>query len=332
MAGLCKGDNEPPGSLKAICNYQGQLEGNCKELGPRRKELGALLNQVTLFNLAVVEAKLGQGLLKELGAVQTHHLWQRLNLQGWETAVVEAKDLPKPFKVAFRTQDLTTSDPKVLLKCIQLVNQQLCIEHWKEVHRQTGQCLIMMIDQESASKIKNKRLTAFTGMDRGLFKTLFNTGKKAAQEKQEAAAEEKEDSPEFMDVGISGRFHLKRLSKHRKLPSICSYWVEGKPRKKPQPGNLPQPEFEPGPPGFAARRADRYSTALERLVDRHIRDKILKDFPLHKYQFAYLPGKFTEAPLHHVVSANEKVLAFKEIAMEHLTELHASGIKSPSRA
>ncbi|KAJ4452286.1 hypothetical protein ANN_03805 [Periplaneta americana] len=30
--------------------------------------------------------------------------------------------------------------------------------------------------------------------------------------------------------------------------------------KKPQPGNLPRPGFEPGPPGFAARRADRYST------------------------------------------------------------------------
>ncbi|KAJ4429086.1 hypothetical protein ANN_26087 [Periplaneta americana] len=45
---------------------------------------------------------------------------------------------------------------------------------------------------------------------------------------------------------------------HRKLPSI--YWVERKPRKKSQPGNLPRPGFEPGPPGFAARRADRYST------------------------------------------------------------------------
>ncbi|KAJ4427575.1 hypothetical protein ANN_25223 [Periplaneta americana] len=31
-------------------------------------------------------------------------------------------------------------------------------------------------------------------------------------------------------------------------------------RKKPQPGNLPRSGFEPGPPGFAARRADRYST------------------------------------------------------------------------
>ncbi|KAJ4446460.1 hypothetical protein ANN_13156 [Periplaneta americana] len=33
--------------------------------------------------------------------------------------------------------------------------------------------------------------------------------------------------------------------------------------EKPQPGNLPRPGIEPGPPGFAARRADRYSTDLE---------------------------------------------------------------------
>ncbi|KAJ4441943.1 hypothetical protein ANN_11806 [Periplaneta americana] len=54
-----------------------------------------------------------------------------------------------------------------------------------------------------------------------------------------------------------------RVVQHRKLPSICSYWVEGKPRKKPQPGNLPQPGIEPGPPGFVARRADRYSTGVD---------------------------------------------------------------------
>ncbi|KAJ4433458.1 hypothetical protein ANN_15761 [Periplaneta americana] len=45
--------------------------------------------------------------------------------------------------------------------------------------------------------------------------------------------------------------------------SICSYWVEGKPRKKPQPGNLPRPGIEPGPPCFAARRANRYSTGVD---------------------------------------------------------------------
>ncbi|KAJ4438238.1 hypothetical protein ANN_14177 [Periplaneta americana] len=42
--------------------------------------------------------------------------------------------------------------------------------------------------------------------------------------------------------------------------SICSYWVKEKPRKKPQPGNLLRPGIEPEPPGFAARRTNRYST------------------------------------------------------------------------
>ncbi|KAJ4434843.1 hypothetical protein ANN_23414 [Periplaneta americana] len=36
------------------------------------------------------------------------------------------------------------------------------------------------------------------------------------------------------------------------------------PLKKPQPGNLPRPGFEAGAPGFAARRADRYSTGAHR--------------------------------------------------------------------
>ncbi|KAJ4435615.1 hypothetical protein ANN_18231 [Periplaneta americana] len=66
-------------------------------------------------------------------------------------------------------------------------------------------------------------------------------------------------SPDFYLWGA-----LKSVDcKHRKLPSICSYWVEGKPQKKPQPGNLPRAEFEPGPPGFATRRADRYSTDVD---------------------------------------------------------------------
>ncbi|KAJ4446318.1 hypothetical protein ANN_13013 [Periplaneta americana] len=32
------------------------------------------------------------------------------------------------------------------------------------------------------------------------------------------------------------------------------------------PGNLPRPGIEPGPPGFAARRADRYSTDVDNAV------------------------------------------------------------------
>ncbi|KAJ4447046.1 hypothetical protein ANN_09035 [Periplaneta americana] len=37
----------------------------------------------------------------------------------------------------------------------------------------------------------------------------------------------------------------------------------GKVPEKPQPGNLSQPGIEPGPSGFAARRADRYFTGVD---------------------------------------------------------------------
>ncbi|KAJ4439310.1 hypothetical protein ANN_07432 [Periplaneta americana] len=45
-------------------------------------------------------------------------------------------------------------------------------------------------------------------------------------------------------------------------PAFARIGLREKPRKKPQPGNLPRPGFEPGPPGLAARRADRYSTGV----------------------------------------------------------------------
>lgn len=118
--------------------------------------------------------------------------------------VMDAKELPKPVKVAFRTRDLTTSDPKVLLRRVQLLNQGLCTEHWKVVNKQTdptGQRLILLIDQESAAKISEKGLTAYTGVDKGQFKILLDPNKKATQDAQEAAAGV-DDSPESMETGI----------------------------------------------------------------------------------------------------------------------------------
>ncbi|KAJ4451467.1 hypothetical protein ANN_02929 [Periplaneta americana] len=43
--------------------------------------------------------------------------------------------------------------------------------------------------------------------------------------------------------------------------------------EKLQPDNLPQPGIEPWPPGFAARRANRYSTGVDERRDikkRHV--------------------------------------------------------------
>ena len=54
---------------------------------------------------------------------------------------------------------------------------------------------------------------------------------------------------------------------------------------------------------------------LERLIDRHIRDIVLISRPIHKLQFAYQPGKSTEAVLHHLVSKIENTFDRKEVAL-----------------
>ncbi|KAJ4447933.1 hypothetical protein ANN_09942 [Periplaneta americana] len=45
--------------------------------------------------------------------------------------------------------------------------------------------------------------------------------------------------------------------------AFSHFGSELKPRKKPLPGNLPRLGIEPGPPGFTARRASRYSTGVD---------------------------------------------------------------------
>ena len=137
--------------------------------------------------------------------------WLQKNLDGVEIKdksilkVVEAKDLPKPVKVAFRTRDLKTSDPKVLLRRMQLLNKGLQTEHWKVVDRQPdpkGQRLILLMDKKSAELITSLGLAAYTGVDRGQFKILSDPGNKTGQETNldEAAAKEGKDTTEPMET------------------------------------------------------------------------------------------------------------------------------------
>jgi hypothetical protein len=54
---------------------------------------------------------------------------------------------------------------------------------------------------------------------------------------------------------------------------------------------------------------------MEKLVDRHIRDQILGLRPLHRYQFAYQPGKSTETALHHVITRIEEAVENREVTL-----------------
>jgi hypothetical protein len=54
---------------------------------------------------------------------------------------------------------------------------------------------------------------------------------------------------------------------------------------------------------------------LEKIMDRHIRDMLESDAPLHRNQFAYQPGKSTETALYQLVTRIEKTLDTKGIAL-----------------
>ena len=54
---------------------------------------------------------------------------------------------------------------------------------------------------------------------------------------------------------------------------------------------------------------------LEKLLDRHIRDGVMVEKPLHQNQFAYRAGMSTETALFQVVHRLEKSLKHKEIAL-----------------
>ncbi|KAJ4436244.1 hypothetical protein ANN_18875 [Periplaneta americana] len=77
------------------------------------------------------------------------------------------------------------------------------------------------------------------------------------------------DKPRAVGTGLNRRWILKDNDNAGEMsPGSITESIELRenPRKKPQPGNLPRPGFEPGPPGFAARRADHYSTGVDQVI------------------------------------------------------------------
>ena len=54
---------------------------------------------------------------------------------------------------------------------------------------------------------------------------------------------------------------------------------------------------------------------IEKLLNRLIRDTVLKVNPLHPLQFAYQAGKSTETAHHYLISKIEKAISNKEVAL-----------------
>jgi hypothetical protein len=62
---------------------------------------------------------------------------------------------------------------------------------------------------------------------------------------------------------------------------------------------------------------------MKKLVDRHIRDGVLKEYLLHQNQHAYQTGKSTtETALHNVVSRIESAIEYKELALRSFLDIY----------
>jgi hypothetical protein len=109
----------------------------------------------------------GQWLIK---AINNHRLGAGVRLKA-----TDARNLPKPVKVALRTRDKVAQTHDELLKWIRNFNPGLHTEHWRVPDNQSepkGQRLILLIDWDSLTAIKMTGYKIFTGLSQGIVKVL----------------------------------------------------------------------------------------------------------------------------------------------------------------
>jgi hypothetical protein len=88
----------------------------------------------------------------------------------------DAKDLPKPVKMALRTWDKQSKDTEDLLQWIRDLNLGLHKEYWRVLDEQPepkGQQIILLVDRDLSKAIKETDYRVFTGLAEGiLVKTM----------------------------------------------------------------------------------------------------------------------------------------------------------------
>jgi hypothetical protein len=89
-------------------------------------------------------------------------------------------------------------------------------------------------------------------------------------------------------------------------------WRQVKVTFIPRPGKLDYTEAKASRP---ISLSSFLLKAMEKLVERHIRDGALRIYPLHRNQDAYQRGKSTETALHNVVTHAEYAIDHRDISL-----------------
>jgi hypothetical protein len=134
--------------------------GELPHLKSYRLEGGALI-------YICADQKSSQWLIK---AIDNHRLESGARLKA-----TDARNLPKPVKVALKTGDKVAQNQEELLKWVKNLNPGLNTEHWRVLDKQSepkGQRLILHIDRDSYTSIKRTGHRSFTGLSQGTVKVL----------------------------------------------------------------------------------------------------------------------------------------------------------------
>jgi hypothetical protein len=113
----------------------------------------------------------GQWLIR---AIDNHRLGSGAKLK-----TIDARNFPKPIKVALRVRDKVAQTQDELLRRIQNLNTGLHTENWRELGRQSepkGQRDSLHIDRDTLGTIQKTGYKIFTGNSQGIVKVLKDPG------------------------------------------------------------------------------------------------------------------------------------------------------------
>ncbi|KAG8189330.1 hypothetical protein JTE90_021836 [Oedothorax gibbosus] len=68
------------------------------------------------------------------------------------------------------------------------------------------------------------------------------------------------------------------------------------------------------------------------MVDRYIRDEVLPQKPLSKFQYAYQPGKSTETALYDLFTVLDRAVNQKELALATFLDIEGAFDRVPTEA
>jgi hypothetical protein len=121
---------------------------------------------------------------------------------GVRRKATDARNLPRPVKVALRMMDRVAQIQELFLKWIKNLNPRLHMEHWRVLNKQPEPMvlrLILFIDRDSYTSIKSTGHRIFTGLSHGTVNVLRDTEAQNQQEDIESSKSvsegEGDDSP-----------------------------------------------------------------------------------------------------------------------------------------